>query len=86
MSKTYSAADVAANNGKEAGKPLWIIIDGGVYNVSEFIEEHPGGPKILKRSGGKDVSKAFWKYHSEHVLQKYSPKLKIGEVAASAKL
>jgi len=30
-----------------------------------------GGAKILKRVGGKDASKQFWKYHNEAVLKKY---------------
>ncbi len=60
MSKTFSAADVskhtaAANNG------LYIIIDGNVYDVTNFVDEHPGGAKILKRVAGKDASKQFWK-------------------------
>ena len=52
----------------------------------EFINEHPGGSKILKRVAGKDASKQFWKYHNEGVLKKYAPKLKIGDVKESAKL
>lgn len=36
--------------------------------------------------GGKDASKQFWKYHGDGVLKKYGPKLKIGDVAESAKL
>jgi hypothetical protein len=52
----------------------------------EFLEEHPGGAKILKRFGGKNATKPFWKYHNESVLKKYGAKLKIGTVAESAKL
>lgn len=51
-----------------------------------FVDEHPGGAKILKRVAGKDASKQFWKYHNEGVLKKYAPKLKIGTVAEKAKL
>jgi cytochrome b involved in lipid metabolism len=53
---------------------------------AEFLEEHPGGAKILKRFGGKNATKPFWKYHNESVLKKYGAKLKIGTVAESAKL
>jgi cytochrome b involved in lipid metabolism len=52
----------------------------------EFVNEHPGGSKILKRVAGKDATKQFWKYHNESVLKKYSPKLKIGTVSEKAKL
>ena len=53
---------------------------------TDFVDEHPGGAKILKRVAGKDATKQFWKYHNEGVLKKYSPQLKIGTVAEKAKL
>ncbi|KAF2274860.1 cytochrome b5 [Westerdykella ornata] len=84
MSKTFTTADVAAHNTVEKG--LYITIDGSVYDVTKFVDEHPGGAKILKRVGGKDASKQFWKYHNESVLKKYGEKLKIGTVQAEAKL
>ncbi|KAJ5571768.1 cytochrome b5-like heme binding domain-containing protein [Penicillium sp. DV-2018c] len=84
MSQTFTPADVAAHN--SADKGLYIIVDSNVYDVTKFVDEHPGGAKILKRVAGKDASKQFWKYHSESVLKKYAPKLKIGEVKEAAKL
>ncbi|KAK4936659.1 hypothetical protein LTR10_022511 [Elasticomyces elasticus] len=85
MSKTFTAADVAKHDAK-SGKELYIIVDGTVYDVTNFVDEHPGGAKILKRVAGKDASKQFWKYHNESVLKKYAPKLKIGEIGDKAKL
>ena len=58
----------------------------GKPTKTEFLDEHPGGAKILKRFSGKNATKAFWKYHNENVLKKYGGKLKIGSVAESAKL
>ncbi|CDM26944.1 hypothetical protein DTO013E5_4148 [Penicillium roqueforti] len=84
MSKTFTPAEVA--NHKTADKGLYIIIDSNVFDVTNFVDEHPGGAKILKRVAGKDASKQFWKYHNESVLKKYSPKLKVGEVKDAAKL
>ncbi|KAJ9370058.1 hypothetical protein DTO282E5_5255 [Paecilomyces variotii] len=84
MSKTFTPADVASHNSPDKG--LYIIVDSSVYDVTEFINEHPGGAKILKRVAGKDASKQFRKYHNEGVLKKYGPKLKIGEVKEAAKL
>lgn len=59
MSETFSTKDVASHNTVENG--LYIIIDGSVYSLASFVDEHPGGAKILKRVGGKDASKQFWK-------------------------
>ncbi|KAL4792894.1 cytochrome b5-like heme/steroid binding domain-containing protein [Aspergillus filifer] len=84
MSKTFTPADVASHNSPDKG--LYIIVDSAVYDVTNFVDEHPGGAKILKRVAGKDASKQFWKYHNDGVLKKYSPKLKIGDVKDAAKL
>ncbi|MCJ1389786.1 hypothetical protein MMC18_002643 [Xylographa bjoerkii] len=84
MSKTIAQSDVSAHNTVDTG--LYIIIDGGVYDMTGFIDEHPGGAKILKRVGGKDASKQFWKYHNEGVLKKYQERLKIGNLEEKAKL
>jgi len=85
MSKTFTPQDVAKHTAT-AGDGMYIIIDGTVYDVTNFVDEHPGGAKILKRVAGKDASKQFWKYHNESVLKKYAPKLKIGTVGEKAKL
>ena len=59
MSKTFTPAEVASHKTADAG--LYIIIDSNVYDVTNFVDEHPGGAKILKRVAGKDASKQFWK-------------------------
>jgi cytochrome b involved in lipid metabolism len=66
MSKQFTANEV-----KEAGsveKGLHIIIDNNVYEMGSFVDEHPGGAKILKRVGGKDASKQFWKVSGARIL------------------
>lgn len=41
MSKTFTTADVASHN-----KPdnLYIIVDGDVYDLTTFQDDHPGSP------------------------------------------
>ncbi|KAG0211318.1 hypothetical protein BGX28_008141 [Mortierella sp. GBA30] len=41
-------------NGKK-----WILLEGVVYDVAEFMAEHPGGEKYIKMGVGKDMSAAF---------------------------
>jgi len=84
MSKQITAAEVKEHSTVEKG--LYIIIDNSVYELGSFVDEHPGGAKILKRVGGKDASKQFWKYHNEGILKKYQGKLKVGELKEEAKL
>lgn len=59
MSESLTTKQVAEHASVEKG--LYIIIDSDVYKMDSFVEEHPGGAKILKRVGGKDASKQFWK-------------------------
>ncbi|BDD63175.1 hypothetical protein MPDQ_007373 [Monascus purpureus] len=84
MSQSFTPTEVSAYKTPEKG--LYIIIDNNVYDVTKFIDDHPGGAKILKRVAGKDASKQFWKYHNEGVLKKYGPKLQVGVVKESANL
>jgi cytochrome b involved in lipid metabolism len=57
-----------------------------LFPAADFLDEHPGGAKILKRVAGKNATKQFWKYHGKTVLEKYGAKLKIGELTETAKL
>ncbi len=68
MSKTFTAADVAKHDQK-ASDGMYIIVDNSVYDVTNFVDEHPGGAKILKRVAGKDASKQFWKVCYERFAQ-----------------
>ncbi|BFZ54847.1 hypothetical protein PYCC9005_001884 [Savitreella phatthalungensis] len=82
MTRRISIAEVAKNNTEQSA---WVIVEGGVYDVTTFLDQHPGGKKILLRNTGKDASKAFAKFHNDRILKKYE-KLKIGQVADDAKL
>lgn len=77
----YSLEEIAKHNTEDN---LWIIIDGNVYNVTKFLEEHPGGRKALLNYGGKDASISFHKikkHFENEKLQEYLDKFFIGKVA-----
>jgi cytochrome b involved in lipid metabolism len=59
---------------------LWIIIDKQVYDLTGFLNEHPGGRKVLLKVGGKDASAQFHSFHNESVLKEYGEKLRVGKV------
>lgn len=46
----------------------WIAIEGHVYDVSEFLQKHPGGAARIFRYAGKDATSAFRKIHTKLVL------------------
>lgn len=52
-----TSAQVAKNNGKN-GSPMWMSYGGMVYDVTNFVHNHPGGSeKIMSAAGG--VSSSF---------------------------
>jgi len=50
------------NQHKKLGD-LWISIQGKVYNVSDWVKDHPGGDAPLLNLAGQDVTDAFTAYH-----------------------
>ena len=57
-----------------------MILYDKVYDLTEFINEHPGGKDSIMLYAGKDATEAFDLIHDESVLDKYTPNAKIGEV------
>ncbi|KAG1451758.1 hypothetical protein G6F56_007998 [Rhizopus delemar] len=47
----------------------FIIIDKKVYDVTEFIEDHPGGAQVLLTHVGKDASDVFHAMHPESAYE-----------------
>ena len=71
-SRVISAAELQHNDGK-AGRPLWAAIHGAVYDLTSFVEEHPGGPESIVAIGGKDGTASFDSVHSTAMLADFQP-------------
>lgn len=52
----YTIEEVSAHSTEE---DAWIILNGGVYNITKFIQFHPGGKEILHPNLGTDVTEVF---------------------------
>lgn len=55
--KEYSMEEVAKHNQKD---DLWIVVKGIVLDVTNWLDEHPGGPQALFSHMGKDASEGLF--------------------------
>ncbi|KAL4905652.1 cytochrome b5-like heme/steroid binding domain-containing protein [Aspergillus multicolor] len=78
----YTKDDLLLHN---KGGDLWLAIDGTVYDLTKFSEEHPGGKKILMSVAGTDASKKYRKYHGDNILQRYAKEYRIGTLRVEIK-
>ena len=42
----------------------WSIVNGNVYNLTTYVQRHPGGASVIANICGKDGSKAFLNQHN----------------------
>lgn len=65
-----SIDQVKSHNKKD---DCWVIIHDKIYDVTDFLNEHPGGSAIILKYAGKDATKAFDPIHPPDTLEKYLP-------------
>ena len=58
----YDYSEVAQHNSEEHG--YWVVIDGVVYDLSEFMHLHPGGRRIVQAYAGMDATHGFVRAHA----------------------
>jgi cytochrome b involved in lipid metabolism len=75
--KNYTKAEVATHNSEQS---CWVILGNKVYDVTKFLDDHPGGKKTILIYAGKDATKEFAMMHQPEILTKYGPKFYIGDV------
>jgi cytochrome b5 len=70
--KIFKRAEVAVHNTEQ---DLWMIIEGKVYDITPFVDEHPGGVDTLLGVAGEDGTSDFKSVgHSDsakQMLEKY---------------
>ncbi|KAI7237368.1 Cytochrome b2 [Hortaea werneckii] len=81
QSKKLTGQEIAKHNNRD---DCWVIIHGKAYDVTEFLPEHPGGPKIILKYAGKDGTEEYDPIHPPDTLDKFLDKSKhLGEVDMS---
>ncbi|KIM85387.1 hypothetical protein PILCRDRAFT_778154 [Piloderma croceum F 1598] len=63
----------------------WVIINNKVYDVTDFLTEHPGGSSIILKYAGRDATAAYEPIHPPDALDKNLSKDKhLGELDTAA--
>ncbi|KAI0432370.1 FAD binding domain-containing protein [Xylaria sp. FL1042] len=75
--KEFTLEEVAKHNTKE---DLWVVVKGVVMDLSNWLDEHPGGPQAIMNFMGRDATEEFEMLHDDEVIPKYAPEQVIGRV------
>lgn len=60
---TFSLEDVAEHNDESS---MWFTFRGGVYDMTFFINGHPGGTPRLLMAAGQDLE-PYWEVYRQHL-------------------
>jgi transcriptional regulator len=74
----FSAADVAAHASED---DAWVVIDGYVYDVTKWLQGHPGGPEVLVAVAGKDGTERYLSARHSPAANKRATKYLKGRLA-----
>jgi len=75
--KEFTIEEIKKHNKKD---DLWIAVKGVVMDLTNWVEEHPGGAQALFSHMGRDASEEFEMLHDDEVIPKYAPHVVIGRV------
>ncbi|KAI1640403.1 FMN-dependent dehydrogenase-domain-containing protein [Biscogniauxia mediterranea] len=76
--KIFSAEEVAKHTTAES---CWVVLYGNVYDVTEFLPEHPGGSKIIMKLAGRDATEEYDPIHPPGTLEEnLKPEAKLGRI------
>ncbi|KAL4913984.1 FMN-dependent dehydrogenase-domain-containing protein [Aspergillus aurantiobrunneus] len=51
----------------------WVVINGEIWDLTAFVNEHPGGPSIILKYAGRDATDAFLEVHAVTIIREYIP-------------
>ncbi|XP_037085610.1 cytochrome b5-like [Pollicipes pollicipes] len=67
---------------QHTGDPdIWMIIHNRVYDVTKFMDEHPGGEEVLRDMAGKEATENFEDVGHSTDAREMMKEFEIGELA-----
>ncbi|KAL4758752.1 FMN-dependent alpha-hydroxy acid dehydrogenase [Aspergillus foveolatus] len=74
----YTRKDVAHHNARHS---CWVIVNNHVYDVTKFLDAHPGGASAILLYAGKDATAVFEATHPAGTLGQLPHEYHLGPVA-----
>ncbi|PON97226.1 Nitrate reductase NADH dependent [Trema orientale] len=81
LTKLVSMAEASKHNTKD---DCWVVIDGKVYDLSSYLDEHPGGDDVVLAATGKDATEDFEDAGHSKSAREIMQSFCIGELDTSA--
>ncbi|OAX43268.1 cytochrome b5 [Rhizopogon vinicolor AM-OR11-026] len=76
MVKVVTYEELKQNSTK---KSLYVLIHSQVYDVTKFIDEHPGGDDVILAEAAKDATQAFEDVGHSDEARELLPGLLVGD-------
>mmetsp|Transcript_64836 Transcript_64836/g.164337 ORF Transcript_64836/g.164337 Transcript_64836/m.164337 type:complete len:82 (+) Transcript_64836:102-347(+) len=78
---SVTEAEIAKHNTET---DCWVVVGDDIYDVTNFMADHPGGKKAIMLFAGKDATEEFDMLHERKVIKKYG--IDVGTVKHMGKL
>eukprot|EP00268_Persea_americana_P000260 TRINITY_DN10102_c1_g1_i1.p1 TRINITY_DN10102_c1_g1~~TRINITY_DN10102_c1_g1_i1.p1 ORF type:complete len:212 (-),score=16.17 TRINITY_DN10102_c1_g1_i1:110-745(-) len=77
LPRKFSMSDVEKQNSRDSA---WVVVRGQVYDCTELVDKHPGGPQFIVKNAGTDGTKAFDSHKHSDEAKDELEKYRIGEL------
>lgn len=65
---TFTRSEVEKHS---SNRSCWVIIQGNVYDLTTFLDVHPGGAAIILKYAGKDATAVYEPLHPSDAITKH---------------
>ncbi|KAJ7432317.1 cytochrome b5-like heme/steroid binding domain-containing protein [Mycena galericulata] len=81
--KIVTLAELRANNTKDK---LYVLLHEKVYDVTKFLDEHPGGDEVILAEASQDATEAFEDVGHSDEARELLPGFYVGEFEKNSEL
>jgi len=61
-------SEVQKHNTKDSA---WVVLHGHIYDLTEFLADHPGGAEVILKWAGRDATKFWSAIHKKEWIEEY---------------